>query len=485
MPRTAFSVAAPPRSRPPTAALTSQHRARRHLGARRPARTGRLVARRADADLHRAGDPVPDHQAALARPGGSPLPLRPVRPRGVHDLERPVVRRPPHARLLDPLAAARLAARACRCWARISAVASTIVFTELARRHWGARAARWGTVWFGFGSATLLATNRIPFALGTAFGAGRRAGAAARSPPAGAAARRAQRHLEPGRRPVRGDGRRRVRARRTGRGRADQAPRRPRARGRRVDPAGAAHGRVPRGRLRPVPVLRLPADPAVRRRRPGRAAPHERTLRIGAVLYALGATARAGGADRHGRERGAAGSAARRPGDRVRARRQRVSPGRSCRSSRCSCALGFWQWSAAARDIYKAATDPVAQASYFDPVREYLRLLPDQRRVEIPFTLGHWEGAEVATEAPLARGWLRQLDTGRQPDLLQGRAERAHLRELAVGERRALRGAARRQARPQRIPRAGADRERPAVPQAARAASTTGASTRSPSRRRS
>ena len=82
--------------------------------------------------------------------------------------------------------------------------------------------------------------------------------------------------------------------------------------------------------------------------------------------------------------------------------------------------LMVWQWSAATRDIYKAATDPVAEASYFDPVREYLRLLPDQRRVEIPFTLGHWEGAEVGSDFPLARGWLRQLDTGPQPDLLQG-----------------------------------------------------------------
>jgi hypothetical protein len=83
-------------------------------------------------------------------------------------------------------------------------------------------------------------------------------------------------------------------------------------------------------------------------------------------------------------------------------------------------ALLFWQWSAAARDLYKAATDPVAKASYFDPVREYFRLLPDQRRVEIPFTLGHWEGAEVAAEVPLARGWLRQLDTGRHPIFYKG-----------------------------------------------------------------
>jgi hypothetical protein len=78
-------------------------------------------------------------------------------------------------------------------------------------------------------------------------------------------------------------------------------------------------------------------------------------------------------------------------------------------------ALAFWQWSPAVRDIYKAIDDPVAKASYFDPLREYLRLQRDQRRIEIPFTFGHWEGAEVAAEAPLARGWLRQLDTGRHP----------------------------------------------------------------------
>jgi hypothetical protein len=75
--------------------------------------------------------------------------------------------------------------------------------------------------------------------------------------------------------------------------------------------------------------------------------------------------------------------------------------------------LAFWQWSPAVRDIYKALDDPVAKASYFDPVREYFRLLPDQRRVEIPFTFGHWEGAEVASEVPLARGWLRQTDVSR------------------------------------------------------------------------
>ena len=148
-------------------------------------------------------------------------------------------------------------------------------------------------------------------------------------------------------------------------------------------------------------------------------------------------------------------------------------------------ALLVWQWSPAARDIYKAATDPVAEASYFDPLREYLRLLPDQRRVEIPFTLGHWEGAEVASEAPLARGWLRQLDTGLHPIFYKG-----GLNQLTYASwlsENAVRYVALPDAKPDRSAyrERGADRERPALPEAARAPSTTGASTRSRCRRRS
>src|SRR5262245_43165952 len=66
----------------------------------------RLVADRADVDLRRPGGGLSLLQAALARPRGAHLPLRAVRPRGLHGLERPVVRRPPHARLLGAVAAA-------------------------------------------------------------------------------------------------------------------------------------------------------------------------------------------------------------------------------------------------------------------------------------------------------------------------------------------------------------------------------------------
>jgi hypothetical protein len=67
----------------------------------------------------------------------------------------------------------------------------------------------------------------------------------------------------------------------------------------------------------------------------------------------------------------------------------------------------------------KYIEDPAAKSDYFEPLRQFLATLPDQRRIEIPFTRSHWEGAEIAPVAPLARGWLRQLDTGRHPVFYQ------------------------------------------------------------------
>jgi hypothetical protein len=295
----------------------------------------------------------------------------------------------------------------------LAAIGTTACFTELARCHWGAHAARWGTLWFGVGSATLLFTNRLPFALGVAFGIAavlalqrRRRGLAVLlgilsplgSPVAGLfLAMGGLAHTLA----ARGDG----------------------ARRQRVDGlALAAAGFVPPVLLTvafpeggyapfpfsaylPIPLFAVACLALLPRR--------ERTLRIAVALYAVGSTialliptAMGGNAVRLGALVGGPLLACALVG-RWRAPVVPLVIGLG--------ALAFWQWSPAARDIYKAATDPVAKASYFDPLREYLDLLPDQARVEIPFTLGHWEGAEVGSEAPLARGWLRQLDTGRHP----------------------------------------------------------------------
>lgn len=300
----------------------------------------------------------------------------------------------------------------------LSAIAATACFTELARGHWGARAARAGTLMFGAGSATLLFTNRLPFALGVAFGMGavlalqhrRRVTAPALavlsalgSPVAGLylfMAGLAYALAAGG-----GDARRR-----------------------RIDGLSLAAGGLvppvllnaafPEGGYAPmlfttyiaIPLFCVAALAVIPR--------SERTLRWAVVLYALGSmvafalpTAMGNNAVRLGALVGGPVVLLVLAGTWHHRRRAHVAA-----LAALVAAFAVWQWSAAVRDTYKAATDPVAaDAGYFDPVREYLALLDDQARVEIPFTLGHWEGAQVATEAPLARGWLRQLDTGRNP----------------------------------------------------------------------
>jgi hypothetical protein len=70
--------------------------------------------------------------------------------------------------------------------------------------------------------------------------------------------------------------------------------------------------------------------------------------------------------------------------------------------------------------VTKYLEDPAAKADYFEPLRQYMARLPDQRRIEIPFTRSHWEGTEIAPDTALARGWLRQLDTGHHPIFYKG-----------------------------------------------------------------
>jgi hypothetical protein len=302
----------------------------------------------------------------------------------------------------------------------LSAVAATACATAVARRHWGAEAARWGTLWFGFGFGLWLFTNRLPFMLGVAFGAA-----------AILALQRDRRMLAPLlavlsaiSSPVAGlflamGGVAYALA-----ARGEGVPIK-RADGAALAVAGllppvlltlafpeGGYAPFPFSAYVPIPLFALLCLIALPK--------SERTLRTAAVLYAAGSTlalavptAMGGNAVRLGALIGGPIIACA-----LAARGVRMRP--IVPVVLVLGALAVWQVSPAARDMYKAATDPVADASYFDPVREYFRLLPDQRRVEIPFTLGHWEGAEVASEAPLARGWLRQLDTGLHPIFYKG-----------------------------------------------------------------
>jgi hypothetical protein len=298
-----------------------------------------------------------------------------------------------------------------------SCVACAVLFERLVHEHFGARAARFGAIWFGLGTVTLLATSRLPVALGTAFGLA-----------AALALQRGHRRaavglalLSPLASPVAGlftamGG---LAYASTGRARAG------------VGLAIAAAAFLPpvllalafpEGGWAPFPFtayLPIPifcaACLAVLPR-------EERALRAGAVLYALGGTLAVAAETPVGGTAARLGMLFGGPLLLCAAwERLRVGSARLLAVAVLGFALlGYWQWTSAIRDIDKALRDPAADSTYFEPLRQFLATLPDQRRIEIPFTSSRWENAEVAPLVPLARGWLRQLDTATNPVFYRG-----------------------------------------------------------------
>jgi len=425
VPRPAFSVAAPIRGRPEAAPAAAEEatpkpaRPRRRTGRIDPWRVAPTLLTFVLAVVYVVVKPrSPDLAAHIFRAelfGREGFTIWNGQWYGGHHTPAYSVLSPPMVWLLGPQVTAGL-----------SSIAATVGFTELVHRHFGAQRFQWGALWFGLGSASLMATNRVPFAMGVAFGVA-----------ACLALQRDRRLLAPLLAVLS----------------AISSP----VAGLFVAMAGVAYALVARGEGVPVKRIDGAALAAAGLAPPvlltvafteGGYAPFpfsayvaipafcalaffvlprsEHTLRAGVVLYAAGATlalvintAMGGNAVRLGALMGGPVIACALSG-----RIRKPATGQLHRPIVpivvMLAALMVWQWSAAARDIYKAATDPVAKASYFDPVREYMKLLPDQRRLEIPFTLGHWEGAEVGSAVPLARGWLRQLDTGRNPIFYKG-----------------------------------------------------------------
>jgi hypothetical protein len=82
-----------------------------------------------------------------------------------------------------------------------------------------------------------------------------------------------------------------------------------------------------------------------------------------------------------------------------------------------------WQWGSARLDVREAlAHERSTRAEYFAPVvAEIRRRSHGPVRVEIPFTLMHYEALWVSREFPLARGWLRQVDRAHNPLFYDGR----------------------------------------------------------------
>ncbi|MBD0280973.1 MAG: hypothetical protein ICV69_02080 [Thermoleophilaceae bacterium] len=297
----------------------------------------------------------------------------------------------------------------------VAAVASAAVFPPLVRGAFGDERARWGSIWFGVGTVTLLLTSRLPFAIGVALGLAALL-ALQRGRYAVAIALAA---LCPLGSPVAGLFLAMAGAAYAIANRSD----RPKcleglaiAAAAFVPPVFLAwafpeggYAPFPDSAYVPIPLFAFTCLVVLPR--------EERSLRWGAILYGLGATLAlvietpmGGNAVRLGALFGGPVLLCALWG-RPWTRRLWALPVLAA----VFAPLVLWQWSPAVRDVIKYLEDPAAKSDYFEPLRQFLYTLPDQRRIEIPFTRSHWEGAEVAIETPLARGWLRQLDTGLHP----------------------------------------------------------------------
>jgi hypothetical protein len=66
------------------------------------------------------------------------------------------------------------------------------------------------------------------------------------------------------------------------------------------------------------------------------------------------------------------------------------------------------------RDVAKSAGEPSTERAFYEPLLGELESLREGAppfRVEVPPTVNRWEADYVASDFPLARGWLRQLES--------------------------------------------------------------------------
>ncbi|HEY4276662.1 MAG TPA: hypothetical protein VGM91_00505 [Conexibacter sp.] len=134
----------------------------------------------------------------------------------------------------------------------------------------------------------------------------------------------------------------------------------------------------------------------------------ERTLRIGALLYALGATAAFVVATPVGGNIARLGALCAGPIFALALRRRRTWV-----LLLLALPLCYWQWTAALHDVAATQGQPSVKQAYYAPLLGFLdRADPGETggRVEIPFTRTHWETRWVAPTHALARGWERQVD---------------------------------------------------------------------------
>jgi hypothetical protein len=284
----------------------------------------------------------------------------------------------------------------------LAAVAATVLFARLARRHWGPRAGSAAALWFAPATVATLMTGRLTFLLGAAIGvgallalsAGRHATTAGlavlttlASPVAGLFLALAV-----------------VAWGLAARGRRGLAAL---VAGAALAPALALNALFAEGGSEPFVASAfwpaLAAIVLVAMLLPTR----ERALRIGAGIYALACIAAFAFATPLGGNVTRLGALVAGPvvlGALAGRRRPALLVA-------VALPLAYWQLYPAVRDVARAAGDPAVAASYYTPLLRHLGGRPRESfRIEIPFTENHWEAARVAPQIPLARGWERQLD---------------------------------------------------------------------------
>jgi hypothetical protein len=77
--------------------------------------------------------------------------------------------------------------------------------------------------------------------------------------------------------------------------------------------------------------------------------------------------------------------------------------------------LLYWQWTSAVDALIRATPDPLRDASRTEPLLRQIErrvgTAPAGFRVHVPPTETRWEAVHVAERFPIARGWLRQLES--------------------------------------------------------------------------
>ncbi len=303
---------------------------------------------------------------------------------------------PGYSLLFPPLGAAL----GPRVVGALAAVAAAGLFTALVRHSYGARA-RLATLWFGAATATMLIAGQLTFALGVAIGLGAllavQRGRSALAVALGVLTSCAS--------PVAGlflglaglalalTGERRVGAALVAAALVPIAV---------LAAAFPTSGYFPFvvSAFLPVPLFAAAALIVL--------GPEERTLRVGVVLYVglcvglvLAHTQVGANAARLGSLFGgpvlALALAWRRP----------------VALALLAIPLLYWQWAAPVRDLTNAAGDPSVKEGYYAPLVAELerRTEGSPVRVQIPTTQNRWEADYVALRFPIARGWLRQLES--------------------------------------------------------------------------